>query len=203
MPKPKSVAPKTAKPVNTAKTRKTILPAPPPEGSVHQIDPSLLSFAVRLSEIKPDPANERTHSRQNLDAIRSSLVRYGQREPIVVNRRTGMIEAGHGRFLVMNELGWTHVAAVLVDEDQKSASGYRVVANRSAELADWDDEKLLATLRELGDAALPEVGFTSADLKRITDLVEPSEPEEKSVKPTFGAEIECPKCHHKWAEKKS
>ena len=202
MPKPQSVAPK-GKSVKPAKTPKKITQGAPPVSAVHQINESLLPLSIPLSSVEPDPSNERTHSRQNLDSIRASLTKYGQREPIVVNRRTGMIEAGHGRFLVMNELGWTHVAAVLVDEDQKSASGYRVVANRSAELADWDDEKLLVTLRDLGDAALPDIGFTAADLKRITDLVEPFEPEEKSVKPTFGAEIECPKCHHKWTEKKS
>ena len=198
MPKPQSVAPK-GKSVKPAKTPKKITQGAPPVSAVHQINESLLPLSIPLSSVEPDPSNERTHSRQNLDSIRASLTKYGQREPIVVNRRTGMIEAGHGRFLVMNELGWTHVAAVLVDEDQKSASGYRVVANRSAELADWDDEKLLATLRELGDGALPEVGFTPAEFKKVLDLVEPPEvdPESQS-RLDVKKSCKCPKCGHEF-----
>lgn len=203
---PKTVTPKAAKkpaPKNSPKARKPILPAPPPEGSAHQIDPSLLGLAVKLSEISPDPANERSHSRANLDSIRHSITTYGQREPLVVNRRTGLIEAGHGRYIVMQELGWEYAAAVLVDEDPKAASGYRVVANRSGELAEWDDSKLLATLRELGDQTAP-LGFTEAEVRRIEKSLAPPAPEEpRAVTPTFGAKIKCPKCKHEWTEKKS
>jgi len=203
MPKPKSVAPK-GKSVKPAKTPKKITQGAPPVSAVHQIDPSLLGLAVKLSEIMPDPANERTHSRQNLDSIRASLVKYGQREPLVVNQKTGMIEAGHGRYVVMQELGWEYAAIVLVNDDLKAASGYRVAANRSAELAEWDDDRLLATLRDLGDAALPDIGFTSADLKRIEkSLLPPDSSGEKTITPTFGAKIKCPKCKHEWTEKES
>lgn len=200
---PKPSVEKTATTRKTPKTKAQILPAPPPDGAVHKIDPSLLGMSVRLSEIAPDPANERTHSRQNLDAIRASLTRYGQREPLVVNRRTGLIEAGHGRYVVMQELGWEYAAVVLVDEDEKAASGYRVAANRSAELAEWDDARLLKTLAELGDAAI-ESGFTEAEIKKIEKSLTPPDVEiDRSVKPTFGAKITCPNCKHEWTEKRS
>lgn len=196
---PKPSIEKTATTRKTPKTKAQILPAPPPDGVVHKIDPSLLGMAVRLSEIAPDPANERTHSRQNLDAIRASLTKYGQREPLVVNRRTGLIEAGHGRYVVMQELGWEYAAAVLVDEDAKSASGYRVAANRSAELAEWDDVRLLATLTELGEGSLGDVGFTLAELKKIESLVNPPEtsPNEQA-RLDLKKSCACPKCGHEF-----
>lgn len=193
-------------PARSARTRpaRPILQAPPPEDAAHKIDPSLLGLAVKLSEIRPDPANERVHSRQNLDAIRGSLEKFGQREPLVVNRRTGMIEAGHGRYVAMSEMGWGYAAVVLVDEDAASASGYRVAANRSGELAEWDDEKLLATLKGIGEDELSSVGFTLAELKKIEkDLAPPEPPEARAVTPTFGATVVCPKCQHEWTEKKS
>lgn len=200
---PKPSVEKTATTRKTPKAKAQILPAPPPDGAVHKIDPSLLGMSVRLSEIAPDPANERTHSRQNLDAIRASLTKYGQREPLVVNRRTGLIEAGHGRYVVMQELGWEYAAAVLVDEDVKSASGYRVAANRSAELAEWDDARLLKTLAELGDAAI-DSGFTDAEIKKIEKSLAPPEVKaDRAVKPTFGANVTCPKCKHEWTENRS
>ena len=42
-----------------------------------------------------DPANARKHSERNLDAIKGSLAKFGQRKPIVVDRR-GRILAGNG-----------------------------------------------------------------------------------------------------------
>ena len=39
---------------------------------------------VAISSLHPDPANARTHNERNLDAIRASLARFGQAEPLVV-----------------------------------------------------------------------------------------------------------------------
>jgi len=36
---------------------------------------------------------------------------YGQRKPVVVNRRTGIIEAGNGTLEAAVSLGWSHLAA--------------------------------------------------------------------------------------------
>ena len=66
---------------------------------------------------------------------------------------------------------------------------------------------MILTPKQLSERSKIYVGSCHDAIERMApssvSLVEPSEPEEKSVKPTFGAEIECPKCHHKWTEKKS
>lgn len=174
----------------------------PPKGSVHQIIDGLAHLAVSIKDIKPDPANERTHARANLEAVKGSLLKFGQREPLVVNARTGKIEAGHGRYTVMLELGWTHCAAIAVDDDPKTAAGFRIAANRTAELADWDEAKLAETLRSLSDATFLATGFTDEELAKIEKgLLPPAPSEPKTVTPTFGKEITCPACNHKWSEK--
>lgn len=169
---------------------KPIPQGPPPKKSVHQIVDGLLSLAVPLASIKPDPANERTHAQANLEAVKGSLLKFGQREPLVVNARTGKIEAGHGRYTVMSELGWTHAAVILVDDDTKAATGFRIAANRTAELADWDEAKLVATLKTLNGESF-NFGFDDSDIERIKNSLDAHE---RSSASTVSQQCTCPKC---------
>lgn len=112
-----------------------------------------------LSELALDPANARTHDEANLAAIRGSLRTYGQRKPIVVNRRTGTIEAGNGTYQAALALGWTEIAAIFVDDDPSTAAGYAIADNRAGELAGWDTQALDALLRtvQVGDDELQQM----------------------------------------------
>jgi DNA modification methylase len=84
-----------------------------------------------------------------VEAIKASLRVYGQRKPVVVNRRSGNIEAGNGTLLAALALGWTHLAAVYVDDDPMTAVGFSIADNRTAELAEWDREALDRLLAEI------------------------------------------------------
>lgn len=46
----------------------------------------LRALAVPVASLNPDPANARTHDRRNLDAIKASLAKFGQRLPLVVQK---------------------------------------------------------------------------------------------------------------------
>ena len=63
------------------------------------------SFAGSHRELVPDPANPRLHGRVNLDTIAASLRRFGQAEPLVVQKGTLRVIAGHGRLAAMRALG--------------------------------------------------------------------------------------------------
>jgi hypothetical protein len=75
-----------------AKSKKKSKPAP----SLDHIIEALRPLAVECSSLALDPANARKHNPKNLKAIQGSLRSFGQRKPIVVNRRTGTVEAGNG-----------------------------------------------------------------------------------------------------------
>jgi hypothetical protein len=110
----------------------------------------LRPLAVRVSDLIPDPANARMHSEENLAAIKGSLAVYGQRKPIVVNRRTNAVEAGNGTLVAARLLGWEWIAVVYVNDDPTTAAGFSISDNRSAEIATWDKdalEKLLQVVR--------------------------------------------------------
>lgn len=111
----------------------------------------LRPLAIDLTSLVVDPANARIHPPNNITALSASLRVYGQRKPVVVNRRNMVIEAGNGTYEAAKALGWSHIAAVMVDDDSMTATGFAIADNRTAELAEWDKETLGRLLGELDD----------------------------------------------------
>lgn len=139
-----------------------------------QIAASLRPLAVPIDKMRPDPANARRHPPENVAAIRASLRRYGQRKPIIVNRRTGTIEAGNAAWEAARAEGWMHLAVVYVADDPTTAAGFAIADNRTAELAEWDERALLATLEQLRTVGeLGMVGFEAADLTALARQLTP------------------------------
>ncbi len=94
---------------------------------------------------------------------------FGQRKPIIVRREGMIVVAGNGTLEAARALGWPEVAAVIVDDDAVTATRFAIVDNRSAELAEWDDEnldQLLAGLMDAG-ASIPDLGFTMEEKASI------------------------------------
>lgn len=124
--------------------------------------------SVNINDLVEDDRNPRTHDKKNLASIKASLEKFGQVEPLVVQRSTKKVIGGNGRLSVMKQLGWDSVAIVLVDVDESKARQLSVVLNRTAELADWDMPELASILSEIkaSDISLDSVGFDDIDLHK-------------------------------------
>ena len=77
---------------------------------------------VSIEALHTDPANARAHDEANLAAIRASLERFGQSEPLVVQASTGRVIGGNGRLAVMQRLGWKACDVVQLDIDDLQAT---------------------------------------------------------------------------------
>lgn len=121
-----------------------------------------------LEKVWPDPANARLHNPRNLEAIKSSLRRFGQQKPIVV-RRDGMILAGNGTYAAIREMGWSEIWLRVSELESIEAAAYALADNRTAELAAWDFEILTGTLRGLQEAGYPleELGWNDEEAKAL------------------------------------
>ena len=163
-----------------------------------KIAESLRPLAVPIASLTPDPRNARRHPERNLDSIRTSLSLYGQRKPLVVRREGMVVEAGNGTLEAAKALGWTHVAAVLVDDDPATATGYGIADNRTAELAEWDEEALACLLAELqvAEVDLCDLGWGEEELSKLMDAVpafEPTTAEEQHDIDKLSQKL-CPHC---------
>jgi len=124
----------------------------------------LRSFAVPIDSVVIDPKNARKHGEENLKAIESSLRRFGQRLPIVVQRDGMVVRAGNGRVQVARKMGWTHIAAVVVEDGDDAATAFGILDNQSGALAEWDDAMLADLLRSLPHDLRIDLGFDTAAL---------------------------------------
>jgi site-specific DNA-methyltransferase (adenine-specific) len=138
-----------------------------------------------IEDLTLDPRNARTHSQKNLDAIATSLTKFGQRKPIVVTS-DGVVLAGNGTLEAAKSLKWDHIAVTVTpaDWDIDTARAYALADNRTAELAEWDEAVLAQQLMELHDADfdIEALGFEMPQVIEPEPLDEdeiPAEPEAK------------------------
>lgn len=126
---------------------------------------------VKIDTLTLDPANVRRHPAKNLDTIKASLTRFGQQRPVLVNGK-GIIIAGNGTVMAAKALGWDHVNIVRTELEGSEATAYAIADNRTAELAEWDDDALaqqLAALQIQDEELARAAGF---DAKEIAALAE-------------------------------
>lgn len=124
---------------------------------------------VAINELVPYVNNARTHSKEQITKLRSSLREFGFINPILIDKDKNII-AGHGRVLAAKEEGLTEVPCVLVEhltEAQKKA--YIIADNKLALDAGWDDELLALEIQGLKDLDF-DINFTGFDAAEIDDL---------------------------------
>jgi DNA modification methylase len=138
----------------------------------HIVEP-LRPLAVPVADLSIDPRNARRHPERNVEAVRASLLKFGQRLPIVVQRQGMIVRAGNCRLEVARALGWTHIAAVVVDEADAEAAAWAIADNRTPELAEWDDRTLAEILKALPGELMLATGFTGQDLAELLAAAAP------------------------------
>jgi ParB-like chromosome segregation protein Spo0J len=135
---------------------------------------------VKIETLVFDPANARKHGEKNLAAIKSSLQRFGQQKPIVVDAN-GVVRAGNGTLAAAKALGWKEIAIVRSPLSGSEATAYAIADNRTSELAEWDDDVLSQTLAAL-QIEDEELALASGfDAKEIDALLAPDEVKEDEV----------------------
>lgn len=123
-----------------------------------------------ISRIKPYPNNPRINDHA-VDAVAKSIREVGFRQPIVVDKE-GVIIVGDTRFKAALRLALkkvpVHVARDLTEEQIKA---YRIMDNKTSELAEWDEERLRQELAELEklDFDLDLLGFSVDELNVLLD----------------------------------
>ena len=121
---------------------------------------------VDIEKLIPYVNNARTHSKEQITKLRSSLREFGFVNPVIIDGDYNII-AGHGRVLAAKEEGIKEVPCVLVDyltEAQKKA--YIIADNRFAMDAGWDEELLRLEIESLqgADFDISLIGFEDDEI---------------------------------------
>lgn len=134
----------------------------------------LVRDLVPVIGLRADEANARKRTPRNIEAIRASFSRFGQVRPILTfefEKGVRTVISGNGGFLVAQQMGWTHLAAIPFSGSKSEARAYAIADNRAGEFSEWDLKVL-----EAGAAAM-RADDSLADLYaslRIPDLLKRS-----------------------------
>lgn len=124
---------------------------------------------VNIDNLIPYARNARTHSKEQILQLRSSLREFGFVNPVIVDKNYNII-AGHGRVIAAREEGLTEIPCVFAEhltDAQKRA--YILADNRLALNAGWDEELLALEFGELKDLGL-DLNLTGFDTNEIERL---------------------------------
>jgi DNA modification methylase len=122
----------------------------------------------KIEEVQPYAHNPRVNEHA-VDAVAASIQEFGFRQPIVVDRK-GTIIVGHTRYKAALKLGLKKVPVhVAKDLTPAQIKAYRLADNKTAELADWDHDRLVQELLELEKMAfdLDVLGFGHDELQEL------------------------------------
>ncbi len=165
-----------------------------------KIAPDLLEHARPMTDLIPLPDNSR-HG--DIPALAESLRRFGQRKPIVIDGDNVIIAGNH-----------IFQAAALIDADEIAAIGaddlsvedrraYILADNRLSDLGGYDQDALIAQLREAAEtpSGLTGTGYSTSDADYLEVLAAKQHVDFDALIKSHSQitdlpEVTCPNCGH-------
>lgn len=124
-----------------------------------------------LAELRPHPRNPRKHPPEGSsawEALRRSL-EHDYFDPLVWNRRNGMLVSGHYRLKVLAAAGYTHADVSVVDYDEATHLARLIAANNL--LGEFADEILSSLARDIEQSGIGAslAGWDDKDMAALLD----------------------------------
>src|SRR5690348_8469436 len=131
----------------------------------------------RTESLKPDPENERKHSKKQIRQIARSGNEFGFIIPVVVDAQKNIV-CGHARVEAAKLLGLSEVPTIRLEHlSPEQIKAFRITDNKLALNATWDDRLLGKHLRELSEFSLELVDVTGFDTPELDLLIEGAAPQ--------------------------
>lgn len=119
-------------------------------------------IAKDINDLIPYANNPRNNEKA-VKAVAESIKQFGWKVPVVIDK-DGVIIAGHTRVLSARLLGIDEIPCIVADDlTEEQVQAFRLADNKTAELAEWDWEKLNLELAQLSDFDMAAFGFEELD----------------------------------------
>jgi len=134
---------------------------------------------MKVEDLIPYDRNPRINDHA-VEAVAASIEEFGFKVPIIIDKDNEIV-AGHTRIKAAKMLGMEEVPTIIADDlTDEQVKAFRIADNKTAELAEWDYEILMAELDLLEDIDMEQFGFDD-----LADMLEPTAEED-------GYELEVP-----------
>ncbi len=139
---------------------------------------------------------------EQVDRMASAIREFGFRIPIVA-KSDGSVVDGHLRLKAAQKLGLKEVPVALADElTEAQVKAFRILANKSANWAEWEPDLLKLELEDLQDMDF-DLELTGFELPEVDDILGNGadfDPDENAEVPhldeTQPKTATCPHCGH-------
>lgn len=162
--------------------------------------PTLEVVVVPLGRLLPWTGNPRKD--HAVDAIAKSIESFGYLSPIVVQKNTMRVLAGHGRLAALDKLGVVEVPVVVADVTDDQADLFTLADNKLGEASDWDFSKMADLLLDFDARNLDTrmTGFTDQELHAIANWTpKAAEVGENATGTNPPSIVKCPGCGKEFA----
>jgi ParB-like chromosome segregation protein Spo0J len=145
-----------------------------------------------IDELIPYENNARINDAA-IDVVANSINDFGFKNPCIIDKNNVLI-AGHTRVAACKKLGIKEIPCIVADDlTDEQIKAFRIADNSSAQVAEWDMDKLMAELQDI-DYDMAKYGFDK-QIEQIDDLFQKNE----TLKQKEEKKIQCPYCR-KWFE---
>lgn len=124
---------------------------------------------MKVDDLKPADYNPRKKLKPGdpeFEKLKNSILEFGYVEPVIFNKRTGVVVGGHQRLEVLKHLGYNEVDCVIIDIDENKEKALNVALNKIS--GEWDTVLLTDLLKELDGVGM--ASLTGFDLNELDDL---------------------------------
>ena len=137
-----------------------------------------------VNELIPYANNPRINDGA-VNSVAESIKEFGFKVPIVIDK-DNVIVAGHTRLKACKKLGIKQVPCIIADDlTEEQVKAFRLVENKTNELAQWDEELLMQELETIS-INMDEYGFDFGNFE-IENVNINDEPRENERNKTFEA----------------
>ena len=113
----------------------------------------------KIGELKPYENNPR-HNDMAVDAVAASIQQFGFKNPVIIDK-DGVIVAGHTRYKAAKKLGITDIPCISADDlSDEQIKAFRLADNKTAELAEWDEDLLGKEMQGIINIDMSQFGFS-------------------------------------------
>lgn len=122
-----------------------------------------------INELVPYENNARINDKA-IDIVANSIQEFGFRNPVIIDKNK-VIVAGHTRVEACKKLGIKKVPCIVADDlTEEQIKAFRIADNSSAQVAEWDMDKLMAELETIDyDMAKYGLAEQMAEIEKIID----------------------------------
>jgi len=142
----------------------------------------------KITDLKPNPNNPRILSPKAIEAVQNSIKEFGYIVPIIVDEDNNIL-AGHTRLEALKKENTKDVEVVVLKgltEEQKKV--VNIADNKTAELNEWDQEKLAKITKGIEDDLL-KYGFSQEELNNLFKLTIEEKTDEDAAPATKPTDI--------------